>query len=479
VKALALALVLTVTPIATRADNAVAYEFRYSGSAAGAATITISLPESIAAPAPLVMPRSYPGGYGQIPYDSFVTGVAAFAPDGRPLRVEKEADGPRWSLGQSGDVVGKIEYRVDIAKMEMQIRDAVSTSKIRKGYLGVLGYSVFAFVDGLEDRRVALRVQAPASWPVLPTLNPTVPAPKTTATATAMDYYALADSEILMGPDLRVTKIEGNIPLIMAIYAEGTVDLGLEGRLARAALNDVQAYFGDTPIRRYTVQLELLRPLPGHDYGFSQEHADSGTFTRSVEGAIGPESTPEVLRSNQFDFAHHMAHSWIPKLAYGSGYRPFTWEMTPVIDTIWFNEGFGRYAAIAATAAGMPPAEGREFRDRQLAAMRKRVATAEPFIRRMSLSMLSREASFLYADDFRTGHNVFSRGALMAAEMDDRIRAETLGKKSLRDGLQWLLQWSAEHRKAFETEDFSRYIAAGTGVDVDDIMRRWMKPLEL
>jgi 7,8-dihydropterin-6-yl-methyl-4-(beta-D-ribofuranosyl)aminobenzene 5'-phosphate synthase len=173
-----------------------------------------------------------------------------------------------------------------------------------------------------------------------------------------------------------------------------------------------------------------------------------------------------------------MAHCWIPKRAYGLGYRPFTWEMTPVIDTIWFNEGFGRYAAIAATADALPAAEGKSFRGRQLARLRQIVDSAPPFLRRMPLDTLSREASFLYAQDFRTGMNVFSRGALMAAEMDDRIRERTNGAKSLRDALRWLLRWSAENQKPFQPEDLPRYFADATDVETADILSHWMQPLE-
>jgi 7,8-dihydropterin-6-yl-methyl-4-(beta-D-ribofuranosyl)aminobenzene 5'-phosphate synthase len=171
-----------------------------------------------------------------------------------------------------------------------------------------------------------------------------------------------------------------------------------------------------------------------------------------------------------------MAHCWIPKRVYGAGYRPFIWEMTPVIDTIWFNEGFGRYAAIAAVADAMSAAEAKAFRDRQLAGLRGIVDAAPPFLRHMPLDVLSREASFLYAQDFRTGMNVFSRGALMAAEMDDRIRAQTGGAKSLRDALRWLLRWSAENQKPFQTADLPRYFATATGVEVADILERWMQP---
>jgi predicted metalloprotease with PDZ domain len=221
-----------------------------------------------------------------------------------------------------------------------------------------------------------------------------------------------------------------------------------------------------------------LNPLPQHVYGFSQEHIDSGTFTLALGAALGAASPAEEIERTRFNFAHHMAHSWIPKRAYGVGYRPFSWEMTPVIDTVWFNEGFGRYAAIAAMAGGMPAAAGEAFRQRHLARLREILATAPAFIRRMPLEVLSREASFLYAADFRSGMNIFARGALMAAEMDDRIRLRSGGKRSLREALAGLLAWSAAHPGPFETHDLPTRFAAATGVDVSDILDKWQKPLE-
>ena len=462
-----LLLSLALSP-AARAQSPVRYDLRYAEAGGPTVAVTITLPEAVPAPASLVIPRNYPGGYQQVPYDSFVTGVTAFSATNQPLAAPKDQGGPRWTLGKRGESVKRIEYRVDIARMESDIHDGVSSSKVRKGYAGLLGYSIFGYLDGLADRKIDLHIEGPKSWPVLSTLP----------SSTAPDFYALADSQILMGPDLKVSKLAGKIPLTMAIYAEGPVDMALEGQLAREALDSVQAYFGDTPISQYTAQLELLKPLAGHDYGFSQEHNDSGTFSLSVDAAITAQSTVQQRSSTRFNFAHHMAHCWIPKRAYGVGYRPFTWEMTPVIDTIWFNEGFGRYAAIAASMEAMPADEGKAFRERQLGRLREIVDTAAPFLRRMPLDTLSREASFLYSQDFRTGMNVFSRGSLMAAEMDDRIRARTNGAKSLRDGLRWLLAWSAENQKPFQTADLPRYFATATGVDVADIMARWMQPLE-
>ena len=100
---------------------------------------------------------------------------------------------------------------------------------------------------------------------------------------------------------------------------------------------------------------------------------------------------------------------------------------------------------------------------------------APPFIKHMPMTLLSQEASFLYATDFRTGMNIFGRGFLMAAEMDERIQAQTGGKKSLRDAFRALLAWSATNQRAIHVEEMTSIISDSTGVDVHDIVARWME----
>jgi predicted metalloprotease with PDZ domain len=473
---LAYALVLLFLPNFSRAQAPITYRLQYAGAGDCCVHVQLVFAEPLPAPITLVVPRTYPGGYEQVLYDAYVDNVSAFEATGKAVEVHRAQDGLRWNAGKAGEMVERIEYQVDVARMESQILSSVETSKIRPGYVGLLGYSIFAFVDGLEDRSIDLVVNAPKGWPVLTTLAPKMPGPTTTTHAEAPDYYSLADSQILMGPELQLRRFEGKIPLILAVYSEAAVDLDAEGALARKALDEVQAYFGDTPNPQYTVQLEFFKPLPGHDYNFSQEHVDSGTFSFSVDRRLNAQPTPEQRELILGNYAHHIAHSWIPKRSYGPGYRPFTWELAPVIDTIWFNEGFGRYAGIEAVANGMAPAKAAAFRDGQLSRLRKILDDAPVFIKKMPLDVLSREASFLYAVDFRTGKNIFARGALMAAGMDDRIRAKTNGEKSLRDALRALLAWSENNHRAFQLEEMMQVFTQATGVDVRDILKRWQEP---
>jgi predicted metalloprotease with PDZ domain len=427
----------------------------------------------------LIIPRTIPGGYAERPYDPFVENIHAFSSGGKETEVQHENLGPRWKIGKPGDRLDRVEYDVNICRMEREILAASDSSKIRDGYVGLLGYSIFAFFLGRENQPIHLEVSGPADWPVFSTLAPQVPANVGSFTANAADYYALADSQIVMGPSLQLRRIEGVAPLFLAEYSETEDDLSEEGALARDALDKMIAYFGKAPFSHYTVQLELLLPISErHEYGFSMEHLESGTFYFGIDRAITSKSDSAARESERFNFAHHMAHSWIPKRAYSAGYLPFEWEMAPLIDTIWFNEGFARYAVIEAFAETMSKEQAESYRQRQLESLRKIIDEAPPFLRRMSLPDLSREGSFLYSEDFRVGRNLFSRGALMAAEMDDRIRDKTQQKKSLRDALRYLLDWSEKNRRAFRVEELPMIFRDATGVDTRDILDRWLQPLD-
>jgi len=453
----------------------VAYELRYGGAGDPSVSIRITPKNPLSAPVDLVIPRSYPGGYSFVPYDDFVEDVHALSSDGKSIECKKDANGPRWAIGHASESVSRIEYRVNVGRMEDRLRDSVESSKIRKNYVGLLGYSVFGYIEGLQQASISLHVDGPGDWPVLSTLDPRATVLKGTVKAQAASYDVLADSQVVMGPAVQFRELPGKIDLLVAVYAEGDEDVDSESRLAREALDRVQEYFGDTPFPAYFVLLELLRPREGHEYNFSQEHDTSGTFSLSIDAATNAHSPDSHHYSALFNYAHHMAHSWVPKRVWGVGYRPFNWELTPVIETIWFNEGFGRYAGTQAIVAGLPEEERKARRERVITRMKGILNDAPPFIKRMPMTQLSQEASFLYAKDFRIGMNIFGRGFLMAAEMDDRIQAQTGGKKSLRDAFRALLAWSTTNQRALQVEEMTQIISESTGVDVHDIVARWME----
>jgi predicted metalloprotease with PDZ domain len=108
---------------------------------------------------------------------------------------------------------------------------------------------------------------------------------------------------------------------------------------------------------------------------------------------------------------------------------------------------------------------------------RSNIASAPAFLKRLTLVELSRVASTRYAEDFRTGRLVFSRGGLMAAAIDERVQAESKGAKSLRDALRYMVAWTAREKRAFTNEELASLIQQGTGVDTSSVIDHWLRPL--
>jgi predicted metalloprotease with PDZ domain len=467
--ALALAGALAATP------GPVVYRVGLARAGDTSIAVSVELPDGAPGPVTLVIPRAVPMGYSQQPYDRYVGEVTAAAEDGAALAVERE-EGPRWRVGTSGARVRRVAYRVDLARMEREILSAADSSRARPGYVGLLGYSVFGYLEGFESREIRLEVEVPPDWPVFTTLAPAAPPPLGRATATAADFYALADSQLAMGPALEVLRLERRVPLHLAAYAEGPVDLPFTGSLVASALDALVGYFDNAPFPHYTAHVELLKPLsPDHEYGFSMEHLSSSHYFLAADAGVTPGSPERQRRRVLFNFVHHVAHAWIPKRAYGAGYFPFSWELAPLLDTIWLSEGFARYIAIEALADAMPEAEGLAYRKAMLDSLRETLAGMPAFIREMPLVELSRVASTRYSEDFRTGRTLFARGALLAADLDERIRAASGGRKRLRDFLRHLMEWSATNRRGFRVDELPALVHAATGVQTAEVWERWLR----
>ncbi|MCO6509478.1 MAG: hypothetical protein J5I65_01685 [Aridibacter famidurans] len=446
----------------------------------GRLSVWIVAKETIKDDAVFVIPRAIPSGYGIQRYDRFLEVAAASSPGGGTIAVTKLEDGPRWSIAKSKQGVEGIFYYVDLNQLESEVLSAADQSKSRPDYAGLLGYSVFGYFDGYQDYPVRLRVNGPSDWPIFTTLAPRVPAELDKTEVEAKNYFELADSQIAMGPGLKLMKLATKPPSYIALYSETKTDLDKHAQVFERAFRKVVDYFGDAPFDSYTAHIEILKPKSElHSYGFSMEHSKSGTFYLGLDRAYTEETPEAEFVRDELNFIHHIAHSWIPKKVYGKGYLPFTWELPPLIDTVWFNEGFARFAMIEIRADSMPADEGKAWRERYLASLKEFVESQPAFIRDMSLQELSRIGSVMYSEDFRTGRTLFSKGALMADEIDRLIRERTNGKKRLRDSLRAMVKWGVENKRPFALEELPGLIAKPVGVkesEVREVMERWLAP---
>jgi len=176
-------------------EGAVVYRVELARAGLTSVAVSLELPSEAAAPVTLVIPRAVPMGYSQQEYDRYVSDVRAFGSRGEALTVERE-EGPRFRVGAAGASVRRVAYRVDLARMEREILSASDASRARPGYVGLLGYSVFGYLEGWQARPARLEAAAPSDWPVFTTLAPAAPPALGHATGDAADFYALADSQL-------------------------------------------------------------------------------------------------------------------------------------------------------------------------------------------------------------------------------------------------------------------------------------------
>jgi predicted metalloprotease with PDZ domain len=454
------------------------------------AFISLRAAEPLAAPQILIMPRAVPMGYGHQPYDRFVENVAAFDVEKRALRVERVPDAPRWQLGSPGERIAAISYEVDLARMEREVLASGDASRSRPEYVFLLGYSVFAFLEGLEACSIRLNIAAPpnrAAWPLFSTQSPSPGRASSLENIAFADFYALADSQMVMGTKFQMRTAEvkpadgrAAYSLHTIVYAEAPVDIERVAAFLAEAFDAVDRYFGAREFRHFTAIYEFLHPVSAqHSINFSMEHLLSASFCLDAGEAPGAGAPAAAWTRVRSTTAHHVAHAWIPKRAYGEGYFPFSWEVAPLLDTIWFSEGFGQYAAFDALADQMPAEQGAAYRMRMIDQRFRRTLERMPgFLRRLPLVTLSHAASMRYSEDFRIGQTSFARGGLLAAELDEHIRRETRDGKRLRDALRHLLAWSAREKRGFRVEELPVIFRQATGVETGPLFRKWLAPLE-
>ncbi|TXK07451.1 hypothetical protein [Flagellimonas aequoris] len=450
--------------LTVQGQNKIAYTLRHSPSN-HTIEIEITFPPISAEEVALVIPRSAPGTYSLTNYQAFVDHVLGYTESGKTLDGQLGI-GSFFTFEGKEEMLAKVSYQVDLEKMETQLLDGGASSKSRTDYLGVLGYSVFGFVEGLETQPISLTLKTDATWPIFSTLAPTLHRPMGSATFEIEDFGILADAQFMLGNAARIYQVEGSpIPLFVAIYSETEVDLEEIGRRGLLALNGLKEYFGYIPMPHYTIYQEFIHPISDrHDYGFSMEHLNSMTFTGDLSRAVKNYDA----NANIGGIVHHMGHSWVPLRSYGTGYRPFAWQLAPLIETIWLNEGFTWYISYYHI---LQNPKILEFFNRNM-------DEAPNFIKEKSLKDLSLLGSSQYAADFRIGRNLFSRGALFAHDLDMQIQKETEGKKSFKDAILGLLHWTETHQRAFEYDEIEPIMSKATGVDLSDVWNQWQEPRE-
>ncbi len=444
------------------------YTLLYTDSSRSVLTISIQLTTPISN-ANFVMPRSIPGGYQIYAYDNYVEHVYSFSPDGEKLAMMKDDDdAPRWYCTDTIKKISRIEYEVNLDKMERHELPG-DASIIRPGFAGLLNYSIFGWIDGTERQPVQCTIQTFDQWPIFSTIQPYAYPEKGQLIFNTDNFYTLADGQTFLGPLFRVKEYNALVPLFVVSYCQ-TADEYLDdyAEQEKISMGILRDYFGELPFAYYSIMLRKAIPLEAVSApSLAMEHLQSSTFFGDTSGIRTKPMSQERILQTLPTYLHHMGHAFIPLRCFGDTYKPYVMEIPPIINNIWFNEGFMWF---------LP------YDTLKLKGMKKRfyknVYETSSIIKKMSLQQLSQIASTMYGIDFRLGQAVYSRGAMMAIEMNDYIKEKTGGKKSMKDVFRYLYQWAKENKRPFTMEEFPSLVNKATGIDIVDIYKKWEMPIE-
>jgi hypothetical protein len=110
------------------------YTLTYKDSSVSVIKISIEPPAPLTTPVSFVMPRSVPGAYTNYIYDYFVEHLYAISSRGEKYLMIKDVnDAPRWNYTDTGKQVFRIEYEVNLDKMERKVLPG-DASIIRPGF---------------------------------------------------------------------------------------------------------------------------------------------------------------------------------------------------------------------------------------------------------------------------------------------------------------------------------------------------------
>ncbi|MCX6324399.1 MAG: hypothetical protein NTZ41_09370 [Sphingobacteriales bacterium] len=462
-------ILLLLSLFSLKATAQVSYSIEYKDKGSSRVKVTIRPTQKIKTTSAFIMPRSVPGAYSIINYDSFIEGLTVISSDGEKMAMPKNRnDAPRWTCTDTSKILHHIEYEIDLEKMERRLVSA-DASIVRPGFVGILNYSILGWIEGTEEQSATCSVTTIDQWPIFTTNEPRVQMAKGTLTFHAKNYYELADGQLFIGTQLHVKEFKGLVPLFIASYCqtgdEYLDDYGKQGTMSLEILNE---YFGELPFKQYSILLRKALPLePGTVPALGMEHLQSSTFMGDTSEFRPRAMSQQDLIETMPTYLHHMGHAFIPLRCYGDAYRPYVKEIPPIINNIWFNEGFMWFLPYEA----LPSDDWKKI-------FYRNTFEANPQIRKMRLQELSQEASLMYGSDFRLGKAVFSRGASMAIEMNNYLKEKTGGNKSMRDVIRFLYYWSKENKRPFTMEEFPLLINKACGVNLTDIYNKWQLSIE-
>ncbi|MGM9509416.1 M61 family metallopeptidase [Larkinella sp. GY13] len=383
------------------------------------------------------MPVWTPGYYQLMNYAQQVQNFQATDGSGKPLKWDKTANS-RWKVYPKQTKSVTLTYDVKAT------RNFVAGNYLdeNRGYISPAG--VFLYPEGQLNHPLTVTLKPYAKWsgPIATGLDSIT---GQSHTFVAPNYDLLYDSPILMGnlEQLPSFTVQG-IPHYFIGYNLGNFNRQQFMADLKKIVEGSVAVIGDIPYKHYT----FIAIGPG---GGGIEHLNSTSISFSGEQLETRAGKNQLYNFLAHEYFHHYNVKRIRPVELG----PFNYDQQNRTRMLWVSEGFTvYYPYLILKKAGLMTEE------EVFGALQRNVASYEnkPGHRFQSAT----QASFETWEDGpfgRTGDEAYktisyySKGPVLGAMLDFKIRHETQNKKSLDDVMRALYQTYYQTQKRGFTEN--------------------------
>jgi predicted metalloprotease with PDZ domain len=428
----------------------ITYRVRVPDPATQYAEIEAVVPTGRSQSIELMMPVWSPGYYRQEDYAARVDRVAAVAPDGAALAIEKTRPN-RWRVETGGHPTVRVTYRV------LCNQRTVTTNEVVKEYGVFNGAPTFMTLVEQARRRHEVQFDLPAGWTRVMTGLEDISAggpPR----FRAADFETLVDSPILAG-NLGVREFAVAGARHYVVSAGDTA--GWDGDAATKALatfvEETNRFWGFLPYDRYYFLLVFRQG------GGGLEHKNSTLCTVSARPGPGPWASLGLL-------AHEHFHLYNAKRLRPVELGPFDFEKPPTTGTLWIAEGVtSYYSGLLMTRSGL------RTREDHLASLSNLIGGLETApgrklqsVEQSSLEVWNNSNSGVAPNAGTVSY--YDKGNVLGLLLDARIRRATEGRRSLDDVMKLAYKrYSGE--RGFTADEFRLTAEVVAGVDLAD----WFK----
>jgi predicted metalloprotease with PDZ domain len=367
----------------------------------------------------LMMAVWTPGSYMVREYARHVEAVAAAAPDGLALEVDK-SDKNRWRVTTNGASSVRVTYRVYAREM------TVRTNWVESDFAMLNGAPTFMTLADGFSRPHEVTIEPARGWELSMTGLPELPGGP--HRYRAPDYDTLVDSPIVVGnPTVHEFTVAGKRHYLVNVGESGVFDGARAAADVETIVNECLRMWGDLPYDKYVFFNLLTLVTTG---GGGLEHRNSAMLMASRWAT----RTRQAYLSWLGLASHEYFHAWNIKRLRPAELGPFDYEAEVLTRSLWVAEGItDYYADLIVHRAGL------STRAEMLDELSNRIEALQTTPGRLVQSV--EQASFdawikYYRPDENSPNDsvsYYTKGAVIAFLLDAKIRAASDGEKSLDD----------------------------------------------